>query len=520
MAKELGVEESRGKKIEGYGDIEIYEGFPSKFYDVNKPPMSEKEEKFAELLIDALSLKITYTELARKMDKRIAIDFANILKEKVTSKIEVQGMLDRLPKQEIFDELKNNIFILIKRYVNFVKKPDEFASYVLDNTIGFGKLAPMLNDEMLEEIMVNGYERNVFIFHRQHGMCKTNIVALEAGFVDNLITRVANTVNKKFNASHPLLDARLPDGSRANATFSFITPAGPSLTIRKFNRVRLSVIDLINNGTFSSELAAFLWVMVEGLNIEPMNIIVSGGTSTGKTTTLNALSAFIRYRDRLVSIEDTLELILGNRENWIQMESKTRTREQEEVTMDDLLKNSLRMRPDRIILGEVRGKEAQTLFVAMDVGHRGCMGTLHANNARETLLRLKSEPMNVPNALLPLLNLIVVQERRYTKDRGLIRRVSHVAEIGRMEEQVLLANVFEWDSMKDEILRTDIPPNVLEILATRAGLTKKEVMNEIIIRRRIMEWMQENNIAKAPEVETVIQEYYHNPAKVIKMVSK
>ena len=188
--------------------------------------------------------------------------------------------------------------------------------------------------------------------------------------------------------------------------------------------------------------------------------------------------------------------------------------------MDDLLKNALRMRPDRILVGEVRGKEAETMFVAMDTGHRGMMGTVHANNAKETLIRLKSEPMAVPEGMLPLLDLILVQYRQYVKNKGLIRRVSQVAELSRMNEQVLLSDVFEWDRTKDEVRKTDVPSRVLEVLAERAGITKKELMGEITTRQKILEWMLQNNIRQQADVEKIIQGYYYNPKYILERIVK
>ena len=197
-----------------------------------------------------------------------------------------------------------------------------------------------------------------------------------------------------------------------------------------------------------------------------------------------------------------------------------KTVESREVTMDDLLKNALRMRPDRILVGEVRGGEAQTMFVAMDTGHRGMMGTVHANNAKETLIRLKSEPMSVPESMLPLLDLIVVQYRQYVKDKGMIRRISQVAEISRMDEKVLLSNIFEWDRSNDLVKKTDVPARVLETLAERAGITKKELMREIAVRQKILEWMLENNIREQAEVEKIIQGYYFNPKYILEKITK
>jgi flagellar protein FlaI len=188
--------------------------------------------------------------------------------------------------------------------------------------------------------------------------------------------------------------------------------------------------------------------------------------------------------------------------------------------MDDLLKNSLRMRPDRIIVGEVRGPEAQTLFVAMDTGHEGCMGTLHSNSARELLTRLREKPMSVPDSMLPLLNLILVQYRIYDKKKGAMRRVAQVAELSRMDEKVLLSNVFEWNRKTDKIERTAIPSNILEMLSNATGMTKNELKQEMVLRQRVLDWMLKKGIKDNLEVEKVIQRYYVDPETILKEVLK
>ena len=367
--------------------------------------------------------------------------------------------------------------------------------------------------------MINGFNRDVFVFHRKYGNCKTNIFVDEKSGVFNLIKRISATVSKQFNELHPLLDARLPDGSRANATFNYVSPFGHTLTIRKFSAIPLSIIDIISNGTIDMELVAFFWVMVQGLGMHPMNIIITGGTGSGKTTFMNVLTAFIPFEERIISIEDTIELDLGTRENWIQMETKPKIKDVLAVSMDDLLKNTLRMRPDRIIVGEVRGPEAQTLFVAMDTGHRGILGTLHSNSAREMLLRLKNEPMVVPEQMLPLLDMVIVMQRRYHKDKGITRNIKQVAEIGRMDETVLLNNIFELDEKTGKTNREKVPSSLIEKLAAAAGMTKNDLKREIQIRKKILQFMVETGLRERSSVEALIQHYYFDPQSILRQVA-
>ena len=511
------ISEIKGSVLFAGKRVKIFEGFPYYYYELAEKPLDSKTERIRKTLVEVISRKSPLNDVAKALEKNIPETGLAVLRL-IIGKIESEDLLDTLPTLEQMEKLVEELSGFLQK-CSSVESTEELAKKILEESIGFGELSPLVEDPELEEIMVNSFE-SIFVFHRSFGMCKSNVKIAKSENMAQLIKKIAKRVGKVFDTNNPLLDARLPDGNRANATFSYVTPFGMTLTIRKFKKEPLTVIDLIANGTLNAEVAAFLWAMVEGLEIEPMNIIVAGGTTSGKTTTLNCLAQFLRYRNRIVTIEDTLELQLGDRENWIRMEARLKSSENKEVSMDDLLKNSLRMRPDRILVGEVRGNEAQTMFVAMDTGHKGLMGTLHANNAKETLIRLKSDPMAVPEAMLPLLDLIVVQYRQYLRDKGLIRRVYQVTEVSRMNEQVLLSNIFEWDRNKDEIKKTDVPARVLETLSEKAGITKKELMREIAVRQKILEWMFENNIRQQTEVEKIIQGYYYNPKYILEKIAE
>ncbi|MCX6802562.1 MAG: ATPase, T2SS/T4P/T4SS family [Candidatus Diapherotrites archaeon] len=512
--------EIKGKLLESYGNIQVFDGFPYKLYEVSESDFPPAQKKIAELLISSINRTYSLDEIREAVSIDKAVEFVNHFNTEIIQTIEINELMVKFPSTQVYTELRDKIAELFKKYLPKITKREEVADYILNSSIGYSKIFPVIMDESLEEIMINGAKTPVFVFHKRHGMCKTNIVFDNERTLLKLAAKIALTVGKKFDEANPLLDARMPDGSRANATFSNITPFGLTVTIRKFNKMPLSIVELIKNNSITSEVAAFLWLTVEGLNIEPMNIIISGGAGSGKTTLMNALAAFLRYDDRVISIEDTLELDLGSRDNWVQMESKPKIRSFEEVTMDDLLKNSLRMRPDRIIVGEVRGEETQTLFVAMDTGHRGILGTLHSNTAREMILRLESAPMNVPEHMLPLLNIAVIMFRMYDRRFGLIRRIKEIAEIQRMENKVLLGNIYEWDKKTDKIKKTDIPSHTIDALAEKTSLSKQELKDEMIVRKRILDWMIEKNICKAPEVEQIIQEYYLDPRSILEKISQ
>jgi flagellar protein FlaI len=252
-------------------------------------------------------------------------------------------------------------------------KLDFYADNVVRDMIGYGPLDLLLADDALEEIMVIGPNKPVYVFHRKHEMMMTNISFADDGDIASIVDRIARDIGRRIDIKNPLLDARLPDGSRVNATIPPVSIEGSTITIRKFREDPLTIVDLARYGTLDTSVAAFLWLAVEGMRAKPANILVSGGTGSGKTSTLNVLASFIPRGERIITMEDTAEIKLPV-EHWIRFETRPPGIEGSgEVDMDTLVKNSLRMRPDRIIVGEVRGHEAATLFTAMNTGHDGCL---------------------------------------------------------------------------------------------------------------------------------------------------
>jgi flagellar protein FlaI len=323
----------------------------------------------------------------------------------------------------------------------------------------------------------------------------------------NLIERIARDVSRRVDTNTPLLDARLPSGDRVNATLNPASVDGPSLTVRKFRENPYTMVNMIQFGTINPEAAAFLWLCAEGMRAYPSNILISGGTSSGKTTFLNCLSMFIRPTERVLTIEDTAELRLPLK-HWIRMETRPPSIEGTgEISMDVLLKNSLRMRPDRIVVGEVRHDEAFTLFTAMNTGHQGSMGTIHANTTQETLVRLMSPPMNVPEQMATALNLIVVLNRISAPKRGLVRRVTEIAEITGTEkpETHLL---YEWNAEKDSMLRLDSNSKVLKLVRKFSGLSEKKIHDELSIRAELLKEAAKKDISSLNAFSIFLQKYY------------
>ncbi len=500
----------------------IYAGFPFPMYAIQPPVLSSDHAQLARTLIYALSHRQSEEAWSKNIPSTISKSFAHAFQSRVMSIAEASEMIDKIPTLHEREHLSQEFGDVLESFVPEMKNPGPFMDYVLDHGLGLNEISTLLRDPELNEIMLNGNNTHVFVEHQKMGMCQTNIFIEENDPQPlRMIFKAARFSGRNFSEQEPLLDARLPDGNRLNATFETITPQGHSMTIRKFRYDTLSLVDLIMNRTLSEEMAAYLWLMVEGFGSNPMNMIISGGSGSGKTTLMNALGGCIPYRERIISIEDTLELQFPQRENWVQMESKpaiVRASTHERLGMDELLKNSLRMRPDRVIVGEVRGAEAQTLFAAMDTGHQGCMGTLHANSPTETLLRLSSEPMNVPKTLLPLLNIIIVTQKIHFPGEGTKRRIAQIAEISHLEREPLLANVFERKPEADTVLRTDTPSHGVQVLADATGKPRKTIQQELIVRQRILEWMLRQGIHTYADVEKVLQQYGVNPLGVLERI--
>jgi pilus assembly protein CpaF len=313
---------------------------------------------------------------------------------------------------------------------------------ITDDILGYGPLEPLLRDDSVTEVMVNNYDR-VYIER------KGKIEAADATFVDNahllrIIDKIVSQVGRRVDESSPMVDARLPDGSRVNAVIPPLSLRGPTLTIRKFSRDPYTMDDLINFGTTTPEAAQFLSACVRG----KLNVLISGGTGTGKTTTLNALSAFVPFDERIVTIEDAAELQL-QQEHVITLESRPPNIEGEgEIRIRELVRNALRMRPDRIIVGEVRGPETLDMLQAMNTGHEGSLTTIHANTPRDALSRLETLVLTagvelphraIREQISSAFDLLVQIARLVDGSR----RITHITEVLRMESDVItLQDVF------------------------------------------------------------------------------
>ena len=350
---------------------------------------------------------------------------------------------------------------------------------ISDDILGYGPLEPLLQDESITEIMVNDFDR-IYI-ERSGRIERTTTRFADSAHLLRIIDKIVSQVGRRIDEASPMVDARLPDGSRVNAIIAPLSLRGPTLTIRKFSRDPYTMDDLIEFGTLTSKAAQFLAACAEG----QLNVLISGGTGTGKTTTLNALSAYVPGEERIVTIEDAAELQL-QQEHVITLEARPPNIEgQGEVRIRELVRNALRMRPDRIIVGEVRGPETLDMLQAMNTGHEGSLTTIHANSPRDALSRLETLVLTA-GVDLPLRAIreqissafdLLVQISRLVDGS---RRITHITEVLRMESDVItLQDIFQSKPPDEEaagashghslltpLACTGLKPHFLEKLAS------------------------------------------------------
>ena len=360
----------------------------------------------------------------------------------------------------------------------------------------------MLYNAEVEDIIINGL-KPIYIHHGQKGFIATDKCFGSRKELNNFVQKLLIFSGRK--GYHKIANLELANlAGRVNIIDS---PLGVQLTITKAKMDPLSVIDLIRRGTMSYEAAGQLWLYLEGMSIRPANMIISGGPGTGKTTLLNALLSFIPPKDRLVVIEDTLEL------NTFLEDSCSRLETDDELTLSDLVKNSLRMRPERVIVGEVRGAEARDMITAVNIG-KYCMGTIHALSARETITRLHNEPMNVPEILINLIDVFVILKRYHVKGK-LYRVIDEISETSGDGQRVLLSHVYKYNYEQNRVLSVSPSTVYRDRLAQEAGVTPRDIINETWIRASVLKVLNDKDVHTIKEVSTFCHFYALNPVEAM-----
>ncbi|RMF05345.1 hypothetical protein D6764_04955 [Candidatus Woesearchaeota archaeon] len=418
---------------------------------------------------------------------------------------------DAKDKNVIEERFSETIKVLIGKYFPDIdeKTAGFLTTYLIQKALGMGKIEILMADKLLEEITINNADEPVWVYHKKHGWLKTNIKLENEEQIKHYASMIGRKVGRQITILEPLLDAHLQEGDRVNATLAPISTRGNTITIRKFSRDPFTITHFIQHKTMSLSAAALIWHSMQ----YELSAIISGGTASGKTSTLNVLASFFPPNQRIISIEDTRELRLPKFLHWVPMSTRLPNAEGKgEITMEDLLVNALRQRPDRVLVGEVRRKrEAETLFEAIHTGH-SVYATFHANNAQETVRRLTNPPIEVPKTMLPAISLIITQFRNR---RTGLRRTFQIAEI---LEDATPNVILQYDAKKDVLVQKSKSKSLMDTLQLYTGMSQRETQNALKEKENILKYLVKHNINTIDSVGRVMAEFYVNKENLLKHV--
>ncbi len=453
-------------------------------------------------------------KVKKKNIERATLAILEKIKEKLVKEapVEEREVFDPKQMEQIRRDFIKKVKEELKRHIPDLSPPKQrfLAGYIVNTTIGLGDLEIPLSDENLEEITVNNANEPVWVYHRDFGWLKTNIVIPTEEQIENYASLIGRKVGKRITVLTPLMDAHLLTGDRVNATLFPISSKGNTLTIRKFRKKPLTITELYESKTVSLEILSLLWQAIQ----YEISIIVSGGTASGKTTFLSALMNFTPPNQRIVSIEDTRELQMPKFLHWVPLTTRPPSSEGTgEVTMLDLLVNSLRMRPDRIVVGEIRRqREAEVLFESLHTGH-SVYSTLHADTAAQTIERMTTPPVNLPPSVVTALPLVVVMYRQRRKG---LRRVFEIGEIYSEKSVPRLNITYRWSPKEDRIVKINESIRLAEELRLHTGMSREEMKNDQKEKQKILSWIFDYKVTNLDGIGKIISTYYINPKEVLK----
>ncbi len=422
------------------------------------------------------------------------------------TKVEDQEYID-----DLTEKYKQASSLMIDRYLpgTSAESKSVLIAYIINTMLGLGDLEPLLADGGLEEIAVNSSRTAVWIFHSSYGWCKTNINLPSEDMIYDISEAIGRRVGRSITNLSPIMDAELSDGSRVNATLHPISQKGNTITIRKFAENPWTMPALVANKTISPELASLIWLCIQN----EISILISGGTASGKTSFLNAMSIFMPANHRIISVEETKELRLPNFLHWVPMLTRQPNPEGKgEVSLYDLMINALRQRPDIMLVGEIRIKrDAEVLFEAVHTGH-AVYGTVHADNAEDTIIRMTNPPIDIPKIMLSALGGIVSLFRH--RRRG-IRRV---LEFGEMLSIGDITVTDRWDMRTDTLMQINSLSRLTDTISLYGGYTRSEIKADIAEKSKVMNWMVENHVVDVDDSGAVVASYYKDSEKIMKII--
>ncbi|RME52015.1 hypothetical protein D6783_06060 [Candidatus Woesearchaeota archaeon] len=471
-------------------------------YNAIEPRLSEEEERLYQLVLDRM---IAYAHTAPIPDT--TEDVEKILVDLLDNLVEIEGGVTKPTLWEKGLSITKAKIVLTRTQYEMIKY------YLIRNRVGFGKLDPILKDPYLEDVHCTGVG-NIKTVHKIFGLVYTNIEFKDDLELDKYVVSVSERVERPTSDAHSVVDAMMPDGSRANFIYGRdISLEGTSFTLRKFSKVPISITQVVNWGTMSSELAAYLWIALEN----HMNLFVCGETASGKTTTLNAICAFIPPDDKVYTVENTPEVTMPH-DVWQHLLTREAGKSSD-VTYQDLLLAALRSRPNYIIVGEIRGAEGSIAFQAMQTGH-AVMSTFHAGSTTAMIQRITGDPINIPITFVDNLNLCLIQMAVQHNGQSL-RRVLSLTEIERFWEptkKMITRQVFDWNAIEDiHTFRGMFNSYILEQkIAARLGYSDpRKIYDELALRKRVIDRMIEEKIFNYFEVWELIKKFRYKGVKAL-----
>ncbi len=463
-----------------------------------------------------------WDEEANELVYEIEEPFLNEQEKEAMSKIEnamlelinINVAVEKTP--EAMMEYIDKTAKLLANELNIKLTEDAYAKlfyYLYRNFIGFNEIEPLLRDYLIEDIECNGVDTPVYIIHRIYRNMKTNLVYKDIEKLASFVEKLAQRSGRYISYAQPLLDASLPDGTRINASYTKdVTSRGPTFSIRKFTRTPWTPTQLIALNTLSPEMLAYFWILMQYKS----NLLIAGGTASGKTSMLNGIAFFIPPEARVISLEDTREINLP-RENWLPAVTRTSigVGKVGEVDLFDILKNSFRQNPDYVIVGEVRGKEAFVLFQAMASGHSS-ISTMHADSVDTLIRRLETQPIELSPTLVNSLDCVAVMTHALI-GKNETRRLREIVEIISVNKEgtAIVNTPFIWNPNKD-VFYFKKQSRVFEKISSRYGIPVEKLEEEFNKRAKLLYALYKKKIFGFEEVGKLINDYYKDPDTVLK----
>lgn len=450
-------------------------------YHLIEPQLTEEEEEEKRIIWEELKNRLPYTQIKGNKQELLGETFREILEDR--------GLRDH-------------------------RKIHRILYYLVRDNLGYGKIDGLMRDEAIEDISCDGINVPIYIYHQDFYNTQTDIRIKEEE-LNSFVNKLAEKAGSHISYADPVVEATLPEGSRLQAALgSEVTTRGSSFTIRKFGGGSFTPVDLIRYGTFDPEMLATIWIAIEN----GKSIMVVGGTASGKTSTLNAFAFFIPPDAKIVSIEDTRELSLYQ-DNWLPNLTRE-SGEGEKLDMQELVKKAMRQRPEAILVGEVRGREALAMFQAISTGHTG-FSTMHAGSIQDAVNRLVGEPINLPKPMLAELDMLCLQLLTNLEEKR-VRKNKRVVEFLGMEPEsknLKITETFKWERGTDSFKKME-ESQILREIREDQGMSMPEMSKEIENRSKLLRKMVEESIISYGKIASLIRQYYFNPEKALKKATE